>query len=169
MALHAGAQTPPASAAAKRVEIDKTRQTLRAYEGDRLVLETRISTGKWDKSTPNGHFEAGEKQRTCIIQNSSIMRPVPYDLRGDGKYLHSRWLLALCHTPPRLTRAAFAFPWMATIRPRGAFNEWVRTRHADRDFPVVGRANESCALKSWRPPRKRFAISRRILLLNHEL
>jgi hypothetical protein len=64
VALQARAQTPPASpAAAKRVEIDKTRQTLRAYEGDRLVLETRVGAGKWDKSTPNGQFEAGDKQR----------------------------------------------------------------------------------------------------------
>jgi len=64
VALQARAQTPPASpAAAKRVEIDKTRQALRAYESDRLVLETRVGAGKWDKSTPNGQFEAGDKQR----------------------------------------------------------------------------------------------------------
>ena len=64
VALQARAQTPPASpAAAKRVEIDKTRQTLRADEGDRLVLKTRIGAGKWDKSPLNGQFEAGDKLR----------------------------------------------------------------------------------------------------------
>ena len=51
------------TAGAKRVEIDKTRQVLRAYEGSQLVLESRISTGKWDKSTPNGQFTAGDKFR----------------------------------------------------------------------------------------------------------
>jgi lipoprotein-anchoring transpeptidase ErfK/SrfK len=45
----------------KRVEIDKTSQMLRAYEGDRLVFQTRVSTGRWDKSTPNGLYAAGDK------------------------------------------------------------------------------------------------------------
>jgi lipoprotein-anchoring transpeptidase ErfK/SrfK len=47
----------------KRVEIDKTHQVLRAYEGKRLVFQSHISTGRWNRSTPNGQFVAGEKFR----------------------------------------------------------------------------------------------------------
>jgi|GEM_PF-837720 len=47
----------------KRIEVNKTTQTLSAYEGDTLFLQTRVSTGKWDKATPNGSFKAQEKDR----------------------------------------------------------------------------------------------------------
>ena len=89
LALGSSAQIPAAPIAApKRVEIDKTLQKLRAYEGDQLVLETRISTGKWDKSTPNGYFTAGEKQRmhySKLFQNA----PMPYSVEVDGNvFIH---------------------------------------------------------------------------------
>ncbi|MEP6670304.1 MAG: L,D-transpeptidase [Chthoniobacter sp.] len=83
-ALAADAQQPAARPETiKRVEIDKTKQTLRAYEGDRLILETRISTGKWDKSTPNGQFSAGEKERmhySKLFHNA----PMPYSVQVTG-------------------------------------------------------------------------------------
>jgi lipoprotein-anchoring transpeptidase ErfK/SrfK len=87
--LHSSAQTPPASApAAKRVEIDKTRQMLSAYEGDRLVFQSRISTGKWDRSTPNGEFQAGEKERmhySRLFHNA----PMPYSVEVTGNiFIH---------------------------------------------------------------------------------
>jgi lipoprotein-anchoring transpeptidase ErfK/SrfK len=83
-AIPARAQIPPASPpAAKRVVIDKTSQMLSAYEGGRLVLQTRISTGQWDKSTPNGQFEAGEKERmhySKLFHNA----PMPYSVEVAG-------------------------------------------------------------------------------------
>ena len=87
--VHLSAQTSPApEPPAKRVEIDKTHQMLRAYEGDRLVLETRVCTGKWDKSTPNGQFTAGEKQRmhySKLFQNA----PMPYSVEVTGNvFIH---------------------------------------------------------------------------------
>jgi lipoprotein-anchoring transpeptidase ErfK/SrfK len=42
----------------KRVEITLTEQQLRAYEGNRLVMQTRISSGK-NRGTPTGNFTAG--------------------------------------------------------------------------------------------------------------
>jgi lipoprotein-anchoring transpeptidase ErfK/SrfK len=42
----------------KRVEIDLTSQTLRAYEGNRVVLKTNISSGR-NGATPTGNFKAG--------------------------------------------------------------------------------------------------------------
>jgi len=84
VACQAQAQTPAASIpSTKRVEVDKTHQVLRAYEGDRLVIETRISAGKWDKSTPNGQFTAGEKSRmhySKLFQNA----PMPFSVQVHG-------------------------------------------------------------------------------------
>ena len=84
LAFQAPAQTPTAATpTAKRVEVDKTHQVLRAYEGDRLVIETRISAGKWDKSTPNGQFTAGEKSRmhySKLFQNA----PMPFSVQVHG-------------------------------------------------------------------------------------
>jgi lipoprotein-anchoring transpeptidase ErfK/SrfK len=83
------AQTPSELAPpAKRVEIDKTTQRLRAYEGDRLVLESCVSTGRWDRSTPNGEFRAGEKQRmhySRLFDNA----PMPYSVEVTGNvFIH---------------------------------------------------------------------------------
>ncbi len=89
LALTACAQLPPASAnPSKRVEIDKTTQTLRAYEGDKLILETHVSTGKWDGSTPNGQFAAGDKYRmhySRLFDNA----PMPYSVEVTGNvFIH---------------------------------------------------------------------------------
>lgn len=46
----------------KRVEVDISDQRLRAYEGDRLVMQTRVCTGRGD-STPKGRYSAGWKDR----------------------------------------------------------------------------------------------------------
>lgn len=88
-ALTAAAQQPASPAdATKRVVIDKATQTLRAFEGDRLVLETRVSTGRWDKSTPNGQFTVGVKDRmhySKLFQNA----PMPFSVQVNGNvFIH---------------------------------------------------------------------------------
>jgi lipoprotein-anchoring transpeptidase ErfK/SrfK len=88
-ALTAIAQQPSApDTPSKRVEIDKTTQTLRAYEGDKLILETRVSTGKWDRATPNGQFSAGDKFRmhhSRLFDNA----PMPYSVEVTGNvFIH---------------------------------------------------------------------------------
>lgn len=88
-ALRAAGQEPsPPPATTKRVVIDKSTQTLRAYDGDKLVLETRVSTGKWDKSTPNGQFTAGYKERmhySRLFENA----PMPYSVHVTGNvFIH---------------------------------------------------------------------------------
>ncbi|MDR3401106.1 MAG: L,D-transpeptidase [Chthoniobacter sp.] len=70
------------------MEIDKTHQTLSAYEGDKLVLQTHVSTGKWDKSTPNGHFQAGDK---FLMHYSKLFNnaPMPYSVEVNGNvFIH---------------------------------------------------------------------------------
>jgi len=74
--------------AQKHVEIDKTQQMLRAYEGSRLVLQTHISTGRWNRSTPAGQFTAGEKSR---MHYSRLYHhaPMPYSVYVTGNvFIH---------------------------------------------------------------------------------
>lgn len=73
---------------AKRVEIDKTNQVLRAFEGDRLVFQSRISTGRGRKSTPNGTYTAGDK---FPMHYSRLYEraPMPYSVQVSGNiFIH---------------------------------------------------------------------------------
>ncbi|MCB1205091.1 MAG: L,D-transpeptidase [Verrucomicrobiae bacterium] len=67
----------------KRVEIDLTAQRLRAYEGNRLVMQTRISSGR-NRATPTGRFTAGpykaEKHYSSLYQNA----PMPWSVQVHG-------------------------------------------------------------------------------------
>jgi len=71
--------------AAKRVEINKTQQVLRAYEGKRLVLESPVSTGRAGMPTPDGEFTAGAKlrmHRSQLFHNA----PMPFSVQFAGNY-----------------------------------------------------------------------------------
>lgn len=70
--------------APKRVEIDKTLQVLRAYEGDRLVLQSRVSTGKGN-STPSGSYHVEGKQRMHYSRRYDNA-PMPYSVQVSGHY-----------------------------------------------------------------------------------
>ena len=69
----------------KHVVIDKSHQVLMAYEGNQLVLESRISTGKRGKETPNGHFHAQSKS---LMHHSRLYgnAPMPYSVQIAGNY-----------------------------------------------------------------------------------
>ncbi len=72
------------SAPAKRVEIDRTTQVLRAYEGDRLVLQSRVSTGRGN-GTPNGSYRVQGKQR-MHYSKLYMNAPMPYSVQFFGHY-----------------------------------------------------------------------------------
>lgn len=85
LAVIALAQPRSMQAAEKRVEIDKTRQVLRAYEDGNLFLETRVSTGRPGRETPSGVFSAGAKYRmhySRLYDNA----PMPYSVQISGNY-----------------------------------------------------------------------------------
>jgi len=67
----------------KWVVIDKTQQVLRAYEGRRLVLETRVSTGRWNGATPNGEYTAGDKFRMHYSRRYHNA-PMPWSVQVNG-------------------------------------------------------------------------------------
>lgn len=63
----------------KHIEIDLSEQTLRAYEQDKLILETLVSTGKAGYSTPYGNYRIVEKLITQYMQGSEFDLPcVPF-------------------------------------------------------------------------------------------
>lgn len=53
----------------KRLEIDLNRQRLLAYEGNRPVFATRISTGSFPGSTPQGEYRVERKQGSRHMAN----------------------------------------------------------------------------------------------------
>ena len=54
----------------KRIEVDLTTQTLRAYEGDTLFMESRISSGKL-YPTPTGEFTIWRKIRSTKMSGGT--------------------------------------------------------------------------------------------------
>ena len=59
---------------AKRVEVSINDQKLRAWQGDILVMETNVSTGKRGHSTPRGKFKTVQQNLRCITPDSIIIR-----------------------------------------------------------------------------------------------
>jgi lipoprotein-anchoring transpeptidase ErfK/SrfK len=132
LAFQAPAQTPAVDVSAtKRVEIDKTQQMLRAYEGDRLVFQSRVCTGRWDGSTPNGNFTAGEKHRmhySRLFQNA----PMPYSVQVTGNvFIHG-----FSFVPKRpASHGCIRLP-LDGDNPAKQFYEWVET---DTPIEIRGR------------------------------
>lgn len=117
LVLTASAQQP---APAKRVEIDKTVQLLRAYEDDKLVFQTNVSTGKWDRSTPNGKFAALSKQRmhySKLFKNA----PMPYSVEVVGNvFIHG-----FSSVPKRPASHGCIRVPLTGANPAKQFFEWV--------------------------------------------
>lgn len=54
----------------KHIYVDLSTQTLRAFEGEKLFMEAKVSTGKWGK-TPTGDFRIWEKLRATKMSGGS--------------------------------------------------------------------------------------------------
>ncbi len=66
----AGSRVLGATAEEKRIFVDLSTQTLRAYEGDKLVYTFPVSTGKW-YDTPTGDFRIWIKLRYTRMEGGS--------------------------------------------------------------------------------------------------
>ena len=104
----------------KRVEVDKSAQVLRAYENGQLVFQSRVSTGKWDGSTPNGSFVAGEKSRmhySRLFHNA----PMPFSVQVNGNvFIHG-----FTQVPARpASHGCIRLP-LSGSNPAKWFYEWV--------------------------------------------
>lgn len=68
----------------KRVAINLRRQRMRAWEGDRLVLDTRISSGRKSKPTPKGRFTAGPLKARMLISHKYDDAEMPWAVQVVG-------------------------------------------------------------------------------------
>jgi hypothetical protein len=75
--------------APKRVEIDLSSQRLRAYQGNWMVFDTNISSGKSGKSTPVGSFIVGPTKQLMHRSQLYNNAPMPYSVQVNGNiFIH---------------------------------------------------------------------------------
>ena len=67
----------------KRIEINLTDQKLRAYQGKRLVMQTKISSGK-NRGTPTGNFRAGPYKKEMHYSSLYENAPMPWSTQVSG-------------------------------------------------------------------------------------
>jgi lipoprotein-anchoring transpeptidase ErfK/SrfK len=130
----------------KRVVVDKSSQTLRAYEDGQLVFRTRVSTGKPGKDTPNGRFSAKTKKRMHYSSRYDNA-PMPYSVQYSGHYfIHgyssvppypaSRGCIRL----PMNSAPAF-FNWVEPGTPISVTGQWngpTRKQHVRHQRALAG-------------------------------
>ena len=80
-----GAHEITVSVGRKYVQVDRPTQTLKAWQGGRLILKSKVSTGREFGSTPAGIYHAGpvkEKEHHSRIANGAYM-PWSVQVKGD--------------------------------------------------------------------------------------
>ncbi len=73
----------------KRIEIDRTAQTLTCIEGETAVFSTRVATGHAATPTPRGEFRVLYKRHTRRMNVQNIAEP--YDLPGVAFPVYFTW------------------------------------------------------------------------------
>lgn len=68
------------------VEVNLQAQRLRAYQGDYLVMETKVSTGKKGNSTITGEFKTGPEKSEYRTSSLYEDAPMPYSVQVHGNY-----------------------------------------------------------------------------------
>ena len=115
---------------ARWIDVDTAEQVLTAYEGDRLVFATLVSTGKKGWETPTGHFRVWYKLRHGAMRGhraSYLVEEVPHSLffGGDtaihGVTWHDKFGRAVSHGCINLSPedAAWLFEWAPPALPDG--------------------------------------------------
>jgi lipoprotein-anchoring transpeptidase ErfK/SrfK len=69
---------------AKRVEVDLAKQELHAFQGDFLVLNTPVSTGRSGFRTPPGSFKAGPYKNRMHYSSQYNNAPMPWSVQVNG-------------------------------------------------------------------------------------
>lgn len=82
--LSDGQETKKVVVPAKSVEISVSRQTLRAWQGDRLVIKSHISSGRSGHDSPLGNFKTGPVKKTIIYSSLYENAPMPFAVQVIG-------------------------------------------------------------------------------------
>ena len=127
----------------KRVVIDKKLQVLRAFEGDQVVIESRVSTGKGN-STPNGSYRVQGKQRMHTRSAITMLRcPTASRSRGTTSFTDS---VPFRIVPHRM--AASVFRSRVRIQPGRFTNGWKSARRSKS----LAAGNDRIAVVTSCPP-----------------
>lgn len=81
----------------KKIVVDVSEQRLRAYEGDKLVLETLVSIGIPGTETPRGEFKIFSKKPSRYMQGPLPGMTDYYDLPGVPWTMFFTWSGAAIH------------------------------------------------------------------------
>ncbi|HEY3897823.1 MAG TPA: L,D-transpeptidase [Chthoniobacter sp.] len=114
---------------AKWVVIDKTHQILRAYDGNRLVMQSRVSTGREGRKTPDGTFHVEAKMR---MHHSRLYHnaPMPYSVQIAGNYFIHGFSSVLAHPASHgcvrlpISSAKRFFEWADSGTPIEITGKW---------------------------------------------
>jgi lipoprotein-anchoring transpeptidase ErfK/SrfK len=87
--LRADGTLPPRQAGPKRIEVDLSEQWLYAYNGDELIFDAPVSTGKDGFNTPTGSYKVYLKYRSQTMRGSLggeswVVPDVPHVMYFNG-------------------------------------------------------------------------------------
>jgi hypothetical protein len=106
----------------KRVSIDLHAQILKAWQGDRLVYQWRISSGREGKETPSGSYKAGRKEPMHI--STIYGSKMPYSVHVTGNiFVHGS--SSFSGSPG--SHGCIRLPLMSTRNVAEEFYNWIET------------------------------------------
>ena len=113
----------------KWIEVDLSEQVLRAWDGEELVFETLVSTGKAGTPTLLGSFRIRTKIRSQLMTGPGYYLPnvewVQYFVGAyaiHGAYWHDKWGTPTSHGCVNMRNhdAQWMFEWTDPVMPEGA-------------------------------------------------
>ena len=105
----------------KRVEISLDEQRLKAWQGDLLVLDTRISSGRAGQETPTGEFRAGPLKTEMLISRKYNNAEMPWSVQIQGDIV----IHGYQSVPPRAASHGCVRLPLTGNNPARWFYEWV--------------------------------------------
>lgn len=129
----------------KRVEVDIARQQMRAWQGDRLLLVTPVSTGRQGYVTPTGYFAAGAKEPMHLsTRYGNAEMPWSVQIAGDV-FIHGSKSV-----PPRAASHGCVRLPLTGANPAKWFYDWVEDGVIVQifDLPTAGPVSETVAARS---------------------
>jgi lipoprotein-anchoring transpeptidase ErfK/SrfK len=105
----------------QRVVINREEQRMRAWQGDLLVLDTRVSTGRRGMPTPTGCFNAGPLKRPLLISRKYNNARMPWSVQIAGDYV----IHGFHSVPPRAASHGCVRVPLTGGNPARWFYQWV--------------------------------------------
>ena len=131
----------------KWVEISIGDQELVAFQGERIVMTTNVSTGRSGFRTPTGEFKAGPEKSRMRYSRTYDNSPMPFAVQlRDGYFIHGYYSVpsypashGCIRMPLGKTNAAkYFFEWVDLGTPVAIRKEW-----SDKVEALLGSENDA--------------------------